>query len=108
MHQMDFEAISSNGRLRGIVDGEHQANFGNVDQAIKRQEQKSRLSIEAKKEDGVELSITHREVAALTGLTKETISRECTKLEQKGLIKNTNHLVVIKNMNLLESELMGT
>jgi len=63
---------------------------------------------EQKSNTSVHLRITHREIAALTGLTKETISRECTKLEEKGLIKNTNHIVLIKDIQKLESELMGT
>lgn len=62
----------------------------------------------AQKEEGMELSITHREISSLTGLTKETISRECTKLEKKDLIKNFNHRVMIRNIKKLESELLGT
>lgn len=62
---------------------------------------------EKKQNTKVELSITHREVSALTGLTKETISRECTKLEQKGLIDNFNHRVVISDIEKLEGELLG-
>lgn len=60
------------------------------------------------KEGGMELSITQREISSLTGLTKETISRECTKLEKKDLIKNSNHRVMIRNIKKLESELLGT
>lgn len=63
---------------------------------------------QSKGNSGIEISITHREMSALTGLTKETISRECTKLEERGLIKNTNHLVAIKDIKRLESELLGT
>ena len=59
------------------------------------------------KNEAVQLRITHREIAALTGLTKETISRECTKLERKGLIENTNRIVLIKNIQTLEIELLG-
>lgn len=56
----------------------------------------------------IEINITHREIAALTGLTKETISRECTRLEREGLITNTNHLVKIRDVHKLESELLNT
>lgn len=63
---------------------------------------------EQKQNEAVQLRITHREIAALTGLTKETISRECTKLGAKGFIKNSNHLVVITNMWKLENELMSS
>lgn len=63
---------------------------------------------EQKENAEVELSITHREISALTGLTKETISRECTRLEKEGLITNTNHLVKIRDIHKLESELVNT
>ena len=62
---------------------------------------------EQKKNSAVEIAITHREIAAITGLTKETISRECTKLEEKGLIENSVHRVLIKDLKKLESELLG-
>jgi len=63
---------------------------------------------EQKKDERIELSITHREISALTGLTKETISRECTKLETKNLIENSNHCVIIGDIKKLEGELLGT
>lgn len=62
---------------------------------------------EKKENSRVELSITHREISSLTGLTKETISRESAKLEKKDLIINTNHLVIIKDAHKLENELQG-
>lgn len=62
---------------------------------------------EQRKDEEVELSITHRELSSLTGLTKETISRECTKLEGKGFIKNSNHRVLIRDIKKLEGELLG-
>ncbi|RJR26266.1 Crp/Fnr family transcriptional regulator [candidate division WWE3 bacterium] len=55
----------------------------------------------------VEVTITHREISALTGLTKETISRECTRLSERGLIENTKNHVVIKSLQMLEEELLG-
>ena len=58
--------------------------------------------------EGIELSITQRELSSLTGLTKETISRECTKLEKKGFISNSNHRILIKDVKRLEGELLGT
>lgn len=62
---------------------------------------------EKKENSSIELSITHREISSLTGLTKETISRESAKLEKKDLIINTNHLVIIKDIHKLENELQG-
>lgn len=63
---------------------------------------------EQKENSDIELSITHREISALTGLTKETVSRECTRLEKEGLITNTNHLVKIRDIHKLETELVNT
>lgn len=62
---------------------------------------------EKKENSSIKLSITHREISSLTGLTKETISRESAKLEKKDLIINTNHLVIIKDIHKLENELQG-
>ncbi len=61
---------------------------------------------EQKENAEIELSITHREISALTGLTKETISRECTRLEKEGFITNTNHMVKIRNVHMLENKLL--
>ncbi|MGB4966409.1 MAG: Crp/Fnr family transcriptional regulator [Microgenomates group bacterium] len=56
---------------------------------------------------GVILHTTHKEIAAFSGLTKETISRESRKLQERGLIENTNHIIIIKNMRKLEAELLN-
>jgi len=53
------------------------------------------------------LRSTHKEIAAFSGLTKETISRESTKLQKKGLIENKNHFIHIKNIRNLEEELLA-
>lgn len=63
---------------------------------------------EQKENAEIELSITHREVSGLTGLTKETVSRECTRLEKEGFIINTNHMVKICDMHKLERELLSS
>ncbi len=59
------------------------------------------------KSNGVILHTTHKEIAAFSGLTKETISRESMKLQKRGLIENKNHLIVIKNIQNLEEELLA-
>lgn len=56
--------------------------------------------------DDVILHTTHKEIAAFSGLTKETISRESKKLQERGLIENRNHIIIIKNMRKLEAELL--
>ena len=51
------------------------------------------------------LRITHKEISSLSGLTKETISRQSRKLQKKGLIENVNNLITIKDVAQLEREL---
>ncbi len=53
------------------------------------------------------LHMTHKDIAAFSGLTPETISREIKKLEEKGLIKNQNQLLIIKDIKILEDELLS-
>jgi CRP/FNR family transcriptional regulator len=53
------------------------------------------------------LRITHKEISSLSGLTKETISRESHKLQKKGLIENKNNLILIKDIKKLEEVLVG-
>lgn len=55
----------------------------------------------------VHLHMTHKDIAAFSGLTKETISREIKKLEEKGLVKNQNQLLIIQDIKVLENELLS-
>lgn len=55
----------------------------------------------------VHLHMTHKDIAAFSGLTKETISREIKKLEEKRLVKNQNQLLIIQDIKLLENELLS-
>ena len=55
----------------------------------------------------IHLHMTHKDIAAFSGLTKETISREIKKLEEKGLIKNQNQLLIIQDLKVLENELLS-
>lgn len=53
------------------------------------------------------IHMTHKDIAAFSGLTKETISREIKKLEEKGLVKNQNQLLIIQSITTLEDELLN-
>lgn len=59
------------------------------------------------KEDsrGVQLELTEKELAAHTGLSRETISRELKDLREKGLIETERNSIVIKRLFDLEKEL---
>lgn len=50
----------------------------------------------------IQFPLTHRDIATLVGLTRETTSLEMKKLEKKGLIKRENKLLTISNMPELE------
>ena len=52
----------------------------------------------------IQVSLTHRDIANLLGLTRETASIEIKKLERKELIAYRGRLLVVKNKKGLEQE----
>lgn len=54
----------------------------------------------------VEIPLTHKDFAALVGITRETTCLEMKKIEKKGLISHRGRLVVVKDMDGLKRELM--
>lgn len=52
----------------------------------------------------LQFPLTHRDIATMVGLTRETTSLEMKKLERKGLIKRKNKLLTIKDVKKLEQE----
>lgn len=53
----------------------------------------------------VELAIAESELAADTGMTRETISREMKILKEKNLLTLSSHKLIIKDLRKLEAEL---
>ncbi len=51
----------------------------------------------------IQIPLTHRDIATLVGLTRETTSIEMKKLEKKGIITRRKKMLTIHNMNALES-----
>lgn len=49
----------------------------------------------------IPIPLTHKDLAMLVGMARETISIEMKKLEKKGIIKYKKRLIVIKNINKL-------
>ena len=47
-------------------------------------------------------NLPHRELASITGLARETVSRALTKLEQDGLISRENDTICILRLDALE------
>lgn len=62
-----------------------------------------------KKESGVEVEIklTEKDLAAQTGVARETVSREIHKLKAKGFIKFDKNILTIKDLPGLEEELLS-
>lgn len=52
----------------------------------------------------VSVPLTHKDIAAMVGITRETACLEMKKLERKGLIGHFGRLLVIKNVQALEKE----
>lgn len=54
---------------------------------------------------GIELKTSEKDLAAQTGLTRETVSREIKKLKDKNLITLHRDIVLIRSLSSLENEL---
>jgi CRP/FNR family transcriptional regulator len=52
----------------------------------------------------VQVPLTHKDIANLVGLTRETTSIEMKKLEKKGLVRRKGKLLIVKDMKQLEQE----
>lgn len=52
----------------------------------------------------IQVPLTHKDIASLVGLTRETTSIEMKKLERKGLISHQKGLITIKSLKLLKEE----
>lgn len=53
----------------------------------------------------IKFKITHKLIASLTGLTRETVTLQMLKLEKDGLIDNDRRQIVIENMKRMKKEL---
>ena len=54
----------------------------------------------------INFKLTERDLAAQSGIARETVSREIQKLKQKGLITFEKNTLVINDLNKLEEELL--
>jgi CRP/FNR family cyclic AMP-dependent transcriptional regulator len=51
----------------------------------------------------VKVPLTHRDIATLIGITRETTSLEMKKLENEGLVEKSGRFIIIKDLKRLES-----
>jgi len=56
----------------------------------------------------VKVPLTHRDIATLVGITRETTSLEMKKLEKQGFLGRNGKLFVVKNLRRLEQEILLT
>ncbi len=52
----------------------------------------------------IPLPLTHKDIAALIGLTRETVSIEIKKLEDKKIIRCKNRYIIVKSLEKLKKE----
>ncbi|MDP3987877.1 MAG: Crp/Fnr family transcriptional regulator [Candidatus Levybacteria bacterium] len=66
------------------------------------------IKIDGKKKDVkfIKVPLTHKDVANLLGVTRETVSIEIEKLKKKGIVDHKSHIFFIKNLRKLEKESM--
>lgn len=57
------------------------------------------------KEVTIKFKITHKLIATLTGLTRETVTLQMLKLEEEGLIDNDKRQIVVMDMKVLKKAL---
>jgi len=57
------------------------------------------------KEVTIKFKITHKLIATLTGLTRETVTLQMLKLEKDGLIDNDRRQIVVQDMKVLKKAL---
>lgn len=58
-----------------------------------------------KKNEGVEITLSEKEIAAQSGLTRETVSREIKHLKDKQLIRFEKNTLHINDITALETEI---
>lgn len=56
----------------------------------------------------IQIPLTHRDIANLVGVTRETISVELKKFDRRGFIDYNQRLIIIKNKEGLEKEAILT
>ncbi|MDO8658081.1 MAG: Crp/Fnr family transcriptional regulator [Candidatus Levybacteria bacterium] len=52
----------------------------------------------------IQIPLTHKDIAALTGVTRETASLDLGKIEKKGIISFKGRKLIIKNLKVLKKE----
>lgn len=65
----------------------------------------SHFGVKTKDKIMIDAHLTHRDIGSLTGLSRETVSREWKKLENKHIVSSSKRSIIIENEELLRKEL---
>lgn len=93
-------------RFNALLERMEQLVFGNAYQKIASIVYLccERFGVEEGSNMVIPLSLTHRDIASLIGVTRETVSIEIKKLEKKKILEYRGRLVVIKDAKRLRRE----
>lgn len=93
-------------RLSGIMQRMEYLAFGNAYEKVASILMicADRFGKEEQGETVIQVILSHRDIANLLGITRETASIEIKKLERKGLISYRGRLLVVKDKKGLEKE----
>lgn len=93
-------------RLGGITQRMEYLAFGNAYQKVASIIMICAERFGEEKDDGwiIRIPLTHREVAMLVGMTRETVSIEIKKLERKGIINYKGRSIFVKDLTKLKEE----
>ena len=86
-------------RLLGLLERMEYMVFGNAYQKVASILEicSERFGVKKGREVIIKVPLTHRDIANLIGLTRETVSIEIKKLEEKGILERSGKFYVIKN-----------
>ncbi len=93
-------------RAKGLMERMEYLAFGNAYQKVASILLicADRFGEENKGEILIPIPLTHKDIAMLVGMTRETVSIEVKKLERKGIIDYSKHLIVVKDVVKLSIE----
>ena len=93
-------------RLGGVMQRMEYLAFGNAYQKVASIIMICAERFGEKKENGwiIHIPLTHKDIAMLVGMTRETVSIEIKKLERDGIIGYHGRLLFVKNMARLRKE----
>lgn len=92
-------------RLKGIQQRIEELAFGRANHKVASILLICAERFGVKTKDGVliQVPLTHKDVAAFIGLTRETVSIEMNKLKKNGVFQNKNGLILVKKIDMLAS-----